>query len=93
MLSLFSLSLSTSSEGADVRLNSIQLGMEVHRAESLNDSPVFIRAIADIAAAHLRDTASGQIGPTSVQMGLRCPGCTNATCGQQKQWFARGGDA
>jgi len=67
-----------------------ELGMEVHRAESLNESPVFIRALADIAADHLRATAAGQ-PPTSVQMGLRCPGCTNATCGHQKVWFARGG--
>ncbi|KAL0955913.1 hypothetical protein HGRIS_002104 [Hohenbuehelia grisea] len=66
-------------------------GIEVHRAESLNESPVFIRALADITAQHLRDYSSGKVGPTSVQLGLRCPGCTNATCGQQKEWFARGG--
>lgn len=66
-------------------------GMEIHRAESLNDSPVFIRALADMAAAHLRDGLAGSAGHTSVQLGLRCPGCTNATCGQQKAWFARGG--
>ncbi|KAI0311956.1 ferrochelatase [Amylostereum chailletii] len=67
-----------------------ELGIEVQRAESLNDSPVFIRALADIAAKHLKDYAAGA-GPTSVQLGLRCPGCTNATCAQQKSWFARGG--
>lgn len=67
-----------------------QHGIEVHRAESLNESPVFVRALADIAAQHLRDYASGK-GPVSVQLGLRCPGCTNDTCGQQKAWFARGG--
>jgi protoporphyrin/coproporphyrin ferrochelatase len=65
--------------------------MEVERAESLNDSPVFIRALADLAAQHLRDYSSGSVGPTSVQLGLRCPGCTNATCGKQKAWFAKGG--
>lgn len=65
--------------------------MEVVRAESLNESPVFIRALADLAAMHLRDVSGGKSGPTSVQMGLRCPGCTNATCAQQKAWFARGG--
>ena len=63
--------------------------MEVHRAESLNDSPVFIRALADIATQHLKDYKTS--GPTSVQLGLRCPGCTNATCGQQKTWFANAG--
>lgn len=68
-----------------------ELGIEVYRAESLNDSPVFIRALADIVAQHLRDYRTGNIGSTSIQMGLRCPGCANATCGQSKEWFARGG--
>jgi len=68
-----------------------KLGMEVERAESLNDSPVFIRALADIAAKHLKDYNAGQGRPTSVQLGLRCPGCENATCEKQKAWFARGG--
>ncbi|KAG5635577.1 hypothetical protein H0H81_010742 [Sphagnurus paluster] len=67
-----------------------ELGMEVHRAESLNESPVFIRALADIAVQHLQDCKAGK-GPVSTQFNLRCPGCTNATCGQQKEWFARGG--
>jgi len=65
-------------------------GIEVHRAASLNESSVFIRALADIAAQHLRDCAAGK-GPISNQFGLRCPGCMNATCGQQKAWFKRGG--
>jgi ferrochelatase len=68
-----------------------ELGMELHRAASLNGSPVFIRALADITAQHLRDYSARTIGPTSVQMGLRCPGCKNMTCGQQKHWFARAG--
>jgi len=67
-----------------------ELGMEVHRAASLNDSPVFIRALADIAAQHLREYSAGK-GPVSTQMTLRCPGCKNATCGHQKTWFAQGG--
>lgn len=65
--------------------------MEMQRAESLNESPVFIRALADITAQHLRDYSARTIGPTSVQMGLRCPGCKNMTCSQQKHWFARAG--
>lgn len=69
----------------------LQLGMEMQRAESLNESPVFIRALADIVAQHLRDYSVGKSGPISVQMGLRCPGCKNVTCGQQKHWFARAG--
>lgn len=71
----------------------LQLGMEMQRAESLNESPVFIRALADIAAQHFRDYSAGKSGPMSVQMGLRCPGCKNATCGQQKHWFARAGQS
>lgn len=68
-----------------------QHGMNVHRAESLNGSPVFIRAMADIVAEHLKAIKSGERGPTSVQMGLRCPGCTFERCGEQKAWLARGG--
>lgn len=52
------------------------------RVESLNDSPYFIKALADIASSHL------QSGKTvSAQLGLRCPGCTNEKCGKQKEWF------
>jgi hypothetical protein len=56
----------------------------VKRCASLNDSPYFIKAIADIAAAHLAGSES-----TSRQMALRCPGCTNEKCGEQKEYFAR----
>uniref|UniRef100_A0A0W0FGX5 Ferrochelatase n=1 Tax=Moniliophthora roreri TaxID=221103 RepID=A0A0W0FGX5_MONRR len=66
-------------------------GIHIERAPSLNESPVFIRALADIAAEHLRSQKTGKLGPTSVQLGLRCPGCTNATCEQQKSWFFNGG--
>ncbi|GJN90099.1 hypothetical protein Rhopal_003098-T1 [Rhodotorula paludigena] len=60
-----------------------ELGMTgVKRVESLNDSPYFIRAIADIAAAHLK---SGRA--VSPQLLLRCPDCTNEKCGKQKDWF------
>ena len=37
--------------------------MEVQRAESLNESPVFARALADIVAQHLDDYESGKVGP------------------------------
>ena len=57
-----------------------ELGMKgVKRAESLNDSPVFIRALADLAADHLRNGKT-----VSSQLMLRCPGCTNQVCGQAK---------
>lgn len=68
-----------------------ELGIDLRRAESLNGSPVFIRALADIAADHLKGVRSREKGHASVQMGLRCPGCKFERCGHQKSWFARGG--
>jgi len=59
----------------------------VKRCDSLNASPVFIKALADIAADHLK--AGKRV---SRQMLLRCPGCTNETCKQQKSFF-KGVDA
>ncbi|KDQ10838.1 hypothetical protein BOTBODRAFT_35953 [Botryobasidium botryosum FD-172 SS1] len=68
-----------------------ELGIDLHRASSLNDSPIFIRALADLAADHLRAVESGERGHTSPQMMLRCPGCPSGRCGPQKAWFAKGG--
>ena len=51
----------------------------VKRAESLNGSPVFIQALADIAASHLRSGES-----CSRQMGLRCQGCKSERCLESK---------
>lgn len=55
----------------------------VKRAESLNGNPVFIDAITDLAANHLR---SGQ--NCSPQLTLRCQGCTSERCLEQKKFFA-----
>lgn len=55
----------------------------IKRSESLNGSPVFIQALADIAKAHLDSGIA-----CSTQMGLRCPGCVNAKCGESKKFFA-----
>lgn len=55
----------------------------VKRAESLNGSPVFIRALADIAKAHLDSGMS-----CSRQMGLRCQGCKSERCLESKRFFA-----
>jgi ferrochelatase len=55
----------------------------VKRASSLNDSPVFIEALADIAKAHLD---SGKA--CSAQMTLRCPKCTSERCAASKEFFA-----
>lgn len=56
----------------------------VKRAESLNGSPVFIQALADVALQHLRSGES-----CSRQMGLRCQGCKSERCLEQKRFFAR----
>lgn len=55
----------------------------VKRVESLNGNCVFIRALADIAKAHL---ANGDV--CSRQMLLRCPGCVSERCLEQKKFFA-----
>lgn len=62
-----------------------QLGAKgtVKRADSLNGSATFIKALADIAKAHLD---SGDA--CSRQMGLRCPGCVSEKCLAQKKFFS-----
>ncbi|KAL1842897.1 hypothetical protein VTJ49DRAFT_3914 [Mycothermus thermophilus] len=55
----------------------------VKRVDSLNGSPVFIRALADLAREHLKSGVS-----CSVQMGLRCPGCKSQRCAESKKFFA-----
>lgn len=54
----------------------------VKRVESLNGSPVFIRALADLAKSHLKSGIA-----CSAQMGLRCPGCKSERCAESKKFF------
>lgn len=54
----------------------------VRRVESLNGSPVFIQALADVALEHLRSGLS-----CSRQMALTCPGCVSEKCLEQKKFF------
>lgn len=54
------------------------------RAESLNDSPIFIRAMADVVQSHLN---SGEV--STKQLSLRCPLCTNEVCGHMRNFFIR----
>jgi ferrochelatase len=58
----------------------------IKRSESLNGNPVFIKALADIAHAHLHSGES-----CSKQMALRCPGCTSERCREQKRFFVEQG--
>lgn len=55
----------------------------VKRAESMNDNPVFIEALADIAKSHLQKDEK-----CSMQMTLRCQGCRSERCLEQKKFFA-----
>ncbi|KAI8942053.1 ferrochelatase hem15 [Plenodomus lindquistii] len=55
----------------------------VKRVESLNGSPIFIEALADLAKTHLE---SGKA--CSPQMILRCPKCTSERCAASKEFFA-----
>jgi protoporphyrin/coproporphyrin ferrochelatase len=55
----------------------------IKRVDSLNGSPIFVNALADIAKDHLEKNV-----PCSPQMLLRCPGCVNEKCLQQKRFFA-----
>lgn len=55
----------------------------IKRTESLNGSPVFIQALADIAKEHL----DGRVA-CSKQMRLRCPGCKSERCLESKKFFA-----
>lgn len=54
----------------------------IRRSESLNGSPIFIKALADIARDHLHAGI-----PCSKQMGLRCPGCKSERCAESKKFF------
>lgn len=68
-------------------------GIHLERAPSLNDEPVFLRALADIVAEHLASSGASPSavpwaqGKGSHQMALRCPGCVNEACAHQKAFF------
>jgi len=55
----------------------------VKRVESLNGSPIFIRALANLAKTHLNARVA-----CSTQMGLRCPGCVSERCLESKRFYA-----
>ena len=54
----------------------------IFRADSLNDSPIFIRAMADIVKEHLNSGLK-----CTKQLPLRCPMCTNEVCGHMRNFF------
>lgn len=60
-----------------------EAGIEnIRRAASLNDSPTFIHAMADVVKNHLESGVN-----CSRQLPLRCPLCVNPTCGPAKDFF------
>lgn len=64
-----------------------ELGSEVgakniRRADSLNNHPVFIEALADVVKQHIDSRVA-----CPPQLALRCPMCVNITCGQAKDFF------
>ncbi|RNA39910.1 mitochondrial [Brachionus plicatilis] len=54
----------------------------IRRCESLNDNPIFLRALADIVKSHL---ISDEM--CSKQLTLRCPKCINDVCGPMRVFF------
>lgn len=56
----------------------------IKRSASLNDHPVFIQALADIAIEHLKSGLT-----CSKQLGLRCPACKSERCAETKKFFTR----
>jgi len=63
-----------------------ECGIEnIHRAESLNDSPIFIQGMAELVKSHLDENKK-----CTKQLELRCPMCTNQTCWHMRKFFVNG---
>lgn len=61
-----------------------ECGVEnIRRAESLNGNPLFFKALAALVQSHLQSDES-----CSRQLTLRCPMCTNPTCGETREFFS-----
>ncbi|XP_011254789.1 ferrochelatase, mitochondrial isoform X1 [Camponotus floridanus] len=62
-----------------------ELGIErIRRAAAPNDHPIFIDALADIVASHLRSQQ-----PINPKFLTRCPHCVNLNCEASKSWYAK----
>ncbi|XP_075223292.1 ferrochelatase, mitochondrial [Lycorma delicatula] len=62
-----------------------EVGAEcIRRAAAPNDHPLFISALTDIVATHLK--SEQKVNPKFL---TRCPHCTNKNCYEAKQWFAK----
>ncbi|XP_011143729.1 ferrochelatase, mitochondrial isoform X1 [Harpegnathos saltator] len=62
-----------------------ELGIErIRRAAAPNVHPLFIDALADIVASHLKSKQT--ISPKFL---TRCPHCVNTSCDASKSWYAK----
>jgi len=57
---------------------------QIRRAAAPNDHPLFISALTDIVASHLKDDQG--VNPKFL---IRCPHCTNSRCHESKKFFAQ----
>eukprot|EP00106_Octopus_bimaculoides_P009165 XP_014776607.1 PREDICTED: ferrochelatase, mitochondrial-like [Octopus bimaculoides] len=63
-------------------MKTFQVGANIKRSKSLNDSATFIEALADVVKNHL---VSGKC--VSTQLSLRCPSCININCKNMREFF------
>lgn len=55
---------------------------KIGRAAAPNDHPLFINALSNIVATHLK--SSDTVSPKFL---MRCPQCKNPRCFESKKWF------
>ncbi|XP_052819889.1 ferrochelatase, mitochondrial-like isoform X2 [Mya arenaria] len=59
-----------------------KVGANIRRSGAPNGNPIFIEGLAQLVKSHLDSGLS-----CSAQNRLRCPNCTNVTCGRAKEFF------
>lgn len=60
-----------------------QIGAEkIRRAAAPNDHPLFINALSDLVASHLKSEVT--VNPKFL---MRCARCVNPRCGESKNWY------
>ncbi|ODM94996.1 Ferrochelatase, mitochondrial [Orchesella cincta] len=59
-----------------------EVGVNIKRAESPNDHPLFIKSLAGVVHSHLK---SGKV--VNPQLLMTCPMCDRETCRETKKWL------
>jgi len=59
-----------------------KLKVNIKRAQTLNDRPIFLEALADIVKDHVDNEYCH-----SKQLTVRCPNCVNPTCAAMRKFF------